>query len=49
MKKVSEASLMVVGEENREGWMRCANASRKAMKKPNSKVDYMSLFDISVD
>ena len=49
VKKVSEANLMVVGEEKREGWVRCADVSRKAMKKPNSKADYMPLFDISVD
>ena len=49
IRKVSEASLMVVGEQKREGWVRCADASRKALKKPNSKADYMSLLELNVD
>lgn len=49
IRKVSEASLMVVGEEKREGWIRCAEESRKVLKKPDSKVDYKSLFDFPLD
>ena len=46
VRKVSEACLMVVGEKKREGWIRCAEESRKVIKKPNTKADYMPLFDI---
>jgi hypothetical protein len=49
VRKVSEASLMVVGEKKREGWIRCAEASRKILKKPNTKADYMALFDFPLD
>ena len=49
VRKVSESSLMVVGEEKREGWIRCAEASRKVVKKPNTKADYMPLFDFPLD
>ena len=49
IRKVSEASLMVVGENKREGWIRCAEASRKVLKKPNTKADYMPLFDFPLD
>ena len=46
IRKVSESCLMVVGEKKREGWIRCAEESRKVFKKPNSKANYMSLFDL---
>ena len=49
IRKVSEACLMVVGEKKREGWIRCAEASRKVVKKPNTKADYMPLFDFPLD
>ena len=49
VRKVSEACLMVVGEKKREGWIRCAEESRKTIKKPNTKADYMPLFDIPLD
>ena len=49
IRKVSEACLMVVGEKKREGWIRCAEESRKVIKKPNTKADYMPLFDFSLD
>lgn len=49
IRKVSEASLKVIGEEKREGWIRCADASRNVVKKPNSKVDFMPLFDFPLD
>ena len=49
IRKVSEACLMVVGEVKREGWIRCAEASRKVLKKPNTKADYMPLFDFPLD
>ena len=49
VRKVSEASLMVVGEKKREGWIRCAEESRKVIKKPNTKADYMPLFDIPLE
>ena len=47
--KVSESSLMVVGERKREGWVRCADESRRWLKKPDSKDDYNALFDIPLD
>ncbi|KAG0714609.1 hypothetical protein GWK47_013775 [Chionoecetes opilio] len=37
---------MVVRQEKREGWVRSTQASRRILKKPNTKADYMSLFDI---
>ena len=40
---------MVVGEKKREGWIRCAEESRKVLKKLSSKADYMSLFDLPLD
>ena len=49
IRKVSESFLMVVGEKKREEWIRCAKESRKVLKKPNSKADYMSLFDLPLD
>ena len=49
IRKVSESCLMVVGEKKREGWIRCAEESRKMLKKPNSKADYMSLLDFPLD
>ena len=49
IRKVSEACLMVVGEKKREGWVRCADASRKVLMKPNTKADYMPLFDFPLD
>ena len=49
IRKVSEPCLMVVGEKKREGWIRCAEESRKMIKKPNTKADYMPLFDFSLD
>ncbi|KAG0724733.1 hypothetical protein GWK47_040004 [Chionoecetes opilio] len=33
-------------KEKREGWVRSAQTSRRILKKPNTKSDYMSLFDI---
>ena len=47
--KVSESSLMVVGERKREGWVRCADESRRWLKNPDSKDDYKALFDIPLD
>lgn len=49
IRKVSESFLMVVGEKKREEWIRCAEESRKVFKKPNSKADYMSLFDLPLE
>ena len=49
IRKVSESCLMVVGEKKREGWIRCAEASRKVIKKPNTKADYLPLFDFPLD
>ena len=49
VRKVSETCLMVVGEKKREGWIRCADESRRWLKKPNSKDDYMALFEIPLD
>ena len=49
VRKVSETCLMVVGEKKREGWIRCSDESRKWLKKPASKADYMPLFDIPLD
>ena len=49
VRKVSETCLMVVGERKREGWIRCSDESRKWLKKPASKADYMPLFDIPLD
>ena len=46
---MSQSCLMVVGEKKREGWIICAEESRKVLKKPNSKADYMSLFDLPLD
>ena len=40
---------MVVGEKKREGWIRCAEESRKVLKKPESKADYKALFDFPLD
>ena len=40
---------MVVGEKKREGWIRCAEESRKVLKKPESKADYRVLFDFPLD
>ena len=42
IRKVSESCLMVVGERNREGWIRCTEESRKVLKKPNTKKDRLS-------
>lgn len=47
VKKVSESCLMVVGEKRRNGWIRCADASRKALKAPNTKADYAALLDLA--
>ena len=49
IRKVSEASLKVTGEKKRDGWVRCGDESRKWLKKPESKNDYKSLFDIPLD
>ena len=49
VRKVTESSLMVVGERKREGWVRCADESRRWLKKPDSKDDYKALFDIPLD
>ena len=49
VRKVSETCLMVVGERKREGWIRCADESRRWLKKPASKADYMPLFEIPLD
>ena len=49
VRKVSESCLMVVGEKKREGWIRCAEESRKVLKKPESKADYRVLFDFPLD
>ena len=49
VRKVSETCLMVVGEKKREGWIRCSDESRKWLKKPASKADYMPLFEIPLD
>ena len=49
VRKVSETCLMVVGEKKREGWIRCADESRRWLKKPASKADYMPLFKIPLD
>ena len=49
IRKVSESSLMVVGEKKREGWVRCADESRRWLKKPDSKDDYKALFEIPLD
>ena len=49
VRKVSESSLRVVGEKKREGWIRCAEESRKVLKKPQSKADYEALFDFPLD
>ena len=49
IRKVSESCLMVVGEKKREGWIRCAEESRKVLKKPYSNADYMSLFALPLD
>lgn len=40
---------MVVGEKKREGWVRCTEESRKVLKNPKSKADYMVLIDSPVD
>ena len=32
-----------------QGWLRCAEASRKVFKKPNTKADYMPLFMLPLD
>ena len=49
VRKVSETCLMVLGEKKREGWIRCADESRKYVKKPASKADYIPLFEIPLD
>ena len=49
IRKVSESCMMVVGVKKREGWIRCAEESRKVLKKPNSKADYLALFDFPLD
>jgi hypothetical protein len=49
IRKVLESCLMVVGEKKREGWIRCSEESKKVLKKPNTKCDYMALFDFPLD
>ena len=49
IRKVSEASLKVVGEEKREGLIRCAEVSRNVVRKPNTKADFLPLFDFPLD
>ena len=41
--KVSEDCLLLVGKEEREAWIRCAEVSRRTLPKPETKADYMSL------
>ena len=36
-----------VGRIKREGWVRCAEDSRRILKKPNTKADYKALFDLA--
>ena len=45
VKKVSEASKMVVGQEKRDGWIRAADSSRKKLPKLETKKDYLKLFN----
>ena len=49
IRKVSDSCMMVVGVKKREGWIRCAEESRKVLKKPNNKADYLALFDFPLD
>ena len=49
IRKVSKSCMMVVGVKKREGWIRCAEESRKVQKKPNTKADYLALFDFPLD
>ena len=45
VKKVSEASKMVVGQEKNDGWIRGADSSRKNLPKMKTKKDYLKLFN----
>ena len=47
MKKVSDSCRLVVGRIKREGWVRCAEDSRRILKKPDTKADYKALFDLA--
>ena len=47
VKKVSESCRMMVGRVKKEGWVRCAEASRNILKSPNTKADYEALFDLT--
>ena len=49
IRRVSESFLMVVGEKKGEDWIICTEESIKVFKKPNSKADYMSLFDLPLE
>ena len=49
IRRVFKSFLMVVGEKKGEEWIRCAEESMKVFKKPNTKADYMSLFDLPLE
>ena len=46
VKKVSDSCRLVVGREKREGWIRCAEESRRILRNPDTKADYEALFQL---
>ena len=46
VKKVSEACQVVVGQEKRRAWIRCADHSRRTVGKMDSKADFVSLLEM---
>ena len=49
IKKVSDSCRLVVGREKREGWIRCDEESRRILKNPDTKADYVALFNFAIE
>ena len=49
VKQVSDSCRLVVGLEKGEGWIRCAEESRRILKNPDTKAEFEALFSLAIE